>query len=157
MFKLKGDKAEVPDIYLVASIQKVETADGTECWAEDSIPGNYPPPRGNPLYVGCYVDADHAGNLLTRRYHTGVIIFINKSPIIWYSKLQSTVDSSSFGSECIALQIATKMIEVLRYKLRMYGVPIDGPAGVFCDNQSVITNLSILSSVLNKKHNSICY
>ena len=32
MFKLKCDKAEVPDMYLVASIQKVETTDGTECW-----------------------------------------------------------------------------------------------------------------------------
>ena len=30
MFKLKGDKAEVPDMYLGASIQKVETADGTK-------------------------------------------------------------------------------------------------------------------------------
>ena len=31
VFKLKGDKAEVPDMYLGTSIQKVETADGTEC------------------------------------------------------------------------------------------------------------------------------
>ena len=39
----------------------------------------------------------------------------------------------------------------------MFGVPIDGPADVFCDNQPVVTNVSIISSVLNKKHNSICY
>ena len=32
VFKLKGDKSEVPDMYLGASIQKVETADSTECW-----------------------------------------------------------------------------------------------------------------------------
>ena len=32
MFKLKDDKVEVPDMYLVASIQIVETVDGTECW-----------------------------------------------------------------------------------------------------------------------------
>ena len=31
-FKLKGDKTEVPDIYLGASIHRVETADGTDCW-----------------------------------------------------------------------------------------------------------------------------
>ena len=49
------------------------------------------------------------------------------------------------------------MIEGLRYKLRMFGVAIDGPAHVFCDNQSVITNLRIPSYVLNKKHNFICY
>ena len=28
---------------------------------------------------------------------------------------------------------------------------------MFCDNQSVVTNVSIPSSVLNKKHNYICY
>ena len=39
----------------------------------------------------------------------------------------------------------------------MFGVPIDGPADVFCDNQSVVTNLSIHSYVLNKKQNYICY
>ena len=32
VFKLKDDKTEVPDMYLGASIQKVEPADGTECW-----------------------------------------------------------------------------------------------------------------------------
>ena len=36
MFKLKGDKAEVPDMYLSASIQKVEIADSTECWKMSS-------------------------------------------------------------------------------------------------------------------------
>ena len=39
----------------------------------------------------------------------------------------------------------------------MFGVPIDEPADVFCDNQSVVTNVSIPSYVLNKKHNYICY
>ena len=31
VFKLKCEKSEVPDMYLGASIQKVETVDGTEC------------------------------------------------------------------------------------------------------------------------------
>ena len=54
--------------------------------AEETIPGNAPPPRGKPVYVGCYVDANHAENLLTGRSHTGIIIFVNNSPIIWYSE-----------------------------------------------------------------------
>ena len=32
VLKLKGDKSEVHDMYLGASIHKVETVDGTECW-----------------------------------------------------------------------------------------------------------------------------
>ena len=109
------------------------------------------------VYVGCYVDADNAGNMLTRRSHTWIIIFVNNSPIIWYSKRQNIVESSRFGSEFIALRIATEMIEELMYNLRMLGVPIDGPDDVFCDNGSVVTNASIFSYVLNKKNNYICY
>ena len=124
---------------------------------EEEIPGNAPPPRGKPAYVGCYVDTDNAENMITRRSHTGIIIFVNSPSIIWYSKRQNPVESPSFGSEFIALRIATEIIELLRYKLRMFGVPIYGPADVFCDNQSVVTNVSITSSVLNKKHNSIYY
>ena len=32
VFKLKGDKAEVPDMYLGSLMHKVETVYGTECW-----------------------------------------------------------------------------------------------------------------------------
>jgi hypothetical protein len=43
------------------------------------------------------------------------------------------------------------MIEALRYKLRMFGIPIDGPANVFGDNKSVITNATIPTSTLKKR------
>ena len=49
---------------------------------EEAIPGNAPPPRGKPVYVGFYVDTDHAGNFLTMTYHTEIIISVNNSPII---------------------------------------------------------------------------
>ena len=64
---------------------------------------------------------------------------------------------SSFGSEYVALRICTELVEALRYKLRTFGVPIDGPAEVFCNNKSVVTNSSVPTLVLNKRHNAICY
>jgi hypothetical protein len=39
----------------------------------------------------------------------------------------------------------------------MFGVPIEGPANVFCDNRGVVKNVSILESTLMKKHNVINY
>ena len=125
--------------------------------AAEPVPPNMPQPRGNPVKVFSFVDADHAGNLLTRRSHTGILIFLNNSPISWYSKRQNTVQSSTFASELIALRIAVEQIEALRYKLRMFGIPIDGPADIFCDNQSVVKATSSPSSTLSKKHNAICY
>ena len=104
-----------------------------------------------------FVDANHARNRVNRRSHTGILIFLNKAPIIWYSKAQTTVESSTFGSEFVGMRIATDLVEGLRYKLRMLGVPIDGPANVLTDNLAVVQNASIPSSTLKKKHNAICY
>ena len=39
----------------------------------------------------------------------------------------------------------------------MFGVPIDGPANVLVDNDTVVKNSTIPSSSLRKKHNAICY
>ena len=73
------------------------------------------------------------------------------------TKAQATGETSTFGSEFVALCIATELIEALRYKLRMFGIPLDGPANVMCDNKSVVTNSTVPASVLKKKHNAICY
>jgi hypothetical protein len=88
----------------------------------------------------CYVDADHAGYRATRRSQTGVLIFIIRAPILWYSKRQNTVETNTFGSEFVAAEVAVAMIEGLRYKLRMMGIEVDGPTSMFCDNEAVVTN-----------------
>ena len=44
---------------------------------EEAIPGNYPPPRVNPVYIGCYVEDDHAVNVISGQSYTGSIIFVN--------------------------------------------------------------------------------
>jgi hypothetical protein len=123
----------------------------------EAIPPKMPKPRGNPVNTTCFVDANHAGNLVTRRSQTGILIFVMKSPIVWYSKRQNTVETSTFGSEFVAMRQATELIEALRYKLRMFGIPIDGPTRVYGDNGAVISNSSIPTSTLTKKHNAICY
>lgn len=49
------------------------------------------------------------------------------------------------------------MIEGLRYKLRMMGIPVDGATNLFCDNESVVTSTVRPESTLKKKHNAIAY
>ena len=39
----------------------------------------------------------------------------------------------------------------------MFGVPVEGPANVFCDNHGVVKNASIPESTLAKNHNAINY
>jgi hypothetical protein len=124
---------------------------------EEELPPKMPGPLGRPVLISAFVDSDHAGNKVTRRSHTGIIIFVQNAPIIMYSKRQNTVETSSFGSEFVALRICKELLVALRYKLRMFGVPIDGPANVFCDNAGVVKNTTRLESTLQKRHNAINY
>jgi hypothetical protein len=125
--------------------------------AAEAIPPNMPEARGKSVVMTCFVDADHAGCRLTRRSHSGVLIFVNRAPIIWFSKRQATVESSTFGSESVAMRQAIDLIEALRYKLRMMGVPIDGATKIYCDNESVVKTTTRPESTLKKKHNAINY
>ena len=94
---------------------------------------------------------------MTCRSQTVILIFVNKAPIISFSKRQNTVENSTFGSKFTAMNNAVELVEALRYKLRMFGVPIEGQTNVFCDNDSVYNNVSTPESVLKKKHHSIAY
>jgi hypothetical protein len=124
---------------------------------KEAIPGDMPKPRGNYMSTHCFVDANNAGNVVTRRSQTGILLFCNRAPIVWHSKRQNTVEVSTFGSELVAMKNAVELIEALRYKLRMFGIPVDGPTNIYCDNESVVKNCSRPESMLNKKHHSIAY
>ena len=125
--------------------------------ATEELPPKMPEPLGAPVTMTCFVDANHAGDQVTRRSQTGFIIYLNNAPIDWYSKKQTTVESSTFGSEFVAMRIAVERIRALRYKLRMFGIPIDGPTNVLGDNESVVNSASKVDARLHKKHNAICF
>ena len=125
--------------------------------AREDLPTDAPEPLGNPVRMTVFVDSDHAGDLATRRSRTGILIYLNRAPVSWYSKKQTSVETSTFGSEYMALKVGIEMIKGLRYKLRMMGVPLDGHAHIRVDNMSVVHNSTIPESSLKKKSNSIAY
>lgn len=125
--------------------------------AAEEMPPRMPEPKGRQVTTTAFVDASHAANKVTRRSHTGFVLFVNRAPVLWYSKRQNTIESSTFSSEFVAMKTCMEAIVALRYKLRMFGVPTNTPTDVLCDNQSVVNNSSKVDSVLNKKHSSIAY
>ena len=127
--------------------------------AKEEMPHKIPSPRGRGMTMLAYVDASHAANKVTRRSHTGYVVFLNRAPILWYSKRQQTVETSTFSAEFIALKVCLEAIEHLRFKLRWFGIPIPNnePTYVFCDNESVVKNTTRIESTLNKKHSAIAY
>ena len=74
---------------------------------------------------------------------------------MWHSKRQNTVEASTFGFEFQAIKYAVELMESLRYRLRMFGVPIEGPTNVFCDYEAVYKNTSLPILTLKKKSHSI--
>ena len=50
---------------------------------------------------------------------------------------------------------AVELVTALIYKLRISGVPINGPTDMFCNNEDVYKKLSTLQSVLHEKHHSV--
>jgi hypothetical protein len=55
------------------------------------------------------------------------------------------------------VKTATEMVTSLRYKLRMFGVPLEGPTDMYCDNQAVVLNCMTPESQLKKQHHSVAY
>jgi hypothetical protein len=59
-FKFKNDEVKPPDTYLT----------------HEELPSDAPEPRGRPVQISCFVDADHAANRQTRKTDSGVAVEI---------------------------------------------------------------------------------
>jgi hypothetical protein len=125
--------------------------------SSEELPSNMPVPLGKAVRTTTFEDANLMHDLTTGRSVTGILHLINQTPIAWFSKRQGSVETATYGSEFVAARIATEQIMDLRYTLRMFGVPLDGKAYMFGDNQSVITSSTIPHSSLNKRHNALAY
>ena len=125
--------------------------------ASKDVPSNASKPLGNEFVIPAYVDTDHVGDRVTRRSRTGFLVYLNSSPIQWFTKKQTSVESSSFGSEFVTMKHCCEFLRGLRYKLRMMGIPVNNPCFIYGYNQSMLWNTTVPESTLKKKSNSIAY
>ncbi len=127
------------------------------CPASEEIPDDAPEPKGKPVVTTTFADANLMHDLLTGRSCTGVLHMVNKTPIDWFSKKQSVVETAVYGSEFVAARIAVEQVMDLRYTLRMLGFPVQGNSWLFCDNMSVVVSSTIPKSTIKKRHNALAY
>ena len=123
----------------------------------EEIPANVLEPRGFRFKIRAYVDSDHAGDSVTQRSRTGFLVYLNSAPIYWTSKKQTSIETSSFGSEFIAMKVCCEYLRGLRYKLRMMGIPCEFPSYIYGDNQLILANSTMPFSQLKKKSSPIAY
>ena len=60
------------------------------------MPHKIPRPRGRSVVTSAFVDASHIENKVTRRSHSGYVLFINRGPVQWIIKTQKNI-----RNECI--------------------------------------------------------
>ena len=54
--------------------------------SKEAIPDDMPKQRVKIMTTHCFVDANHAADKVTRRSQTGILIFCNGAPILWFRK-----------------------------------------------------------------------
>ena len=116
-----------------------------------------PPPKGKTVITTTYVDANLYHDQATGQAVTGVLHYLNQTPINWYSKKQATVETATYGSEFSAARTAIQQITALRIDLQYLGVPLHDSSMLFGDNESVVTSATIPHSQLGKRHVALSY
>ena len=125
--------------------------------AKEELPKDAPKPLGKRVQFTSYVDANLFHDLITGRSVTGILHLANKTLIDQFSKLQSTVETATFGSEYVAARTCTEQIIDLRNTFRYLGVPVETATMMFGDNETVVNTASVPHSKLHKRHNALAY
>ncbi|KAI2489419.1 Reverse transcriptase (RNA-dependent DNA polymerase) [Fragilaria crotonensis] len=125
--------------------------------AHEDIASDFPKPYGRELETAVFFDADHAHDHVTRRSITGLIVFVGSTPILWHSKRQGCIATSTYCAEFISMRSGVEEAISIRYMLRCLGIPVTKPTDLFGDNFGVIQSAEIPEGELKKKHIAISY
>jgi hypothetical protein len=110
--------------------------------AKEDIPRDAPEPLGKPVVTTSYVDANLLHDLVTGRSITGILHFLNGTPINWYSKKMATVETATYGAEFVvsARTCVEQLVDLRKNTLRYLGVPLREKSCIFGDNESVVNS-----------------
>ena len=92
-----------------------------------------------PVLEG-HVDADYAGDIDSRHSTSGYVLSVFGSAVVWGSKKQHSVATSTVEAEFMAASVAIKEINWLRGFMEEIGTP-PWSVKLYCDNQGCIANL----------------
>ena len=100
---------------------------------KEELPQNIPKAIHSSMALRVDFDSDNAGDQITRRSRTGFAVFFDKAPIYWFSKNQTSCETSNFGSEFMEIKQATEYVLGFHYNMFMTGIPVDGPLFIYGD------------------------
>ena len=74
------------------------------------LPDDMPKPLGKTVVTTTTMHANLNHCLATGKSLSGCLHFVNKAPVVWYTKKQTTVETATYGSEFIAAKTETEQI-----------------------------------------------
>jgi len=149
-------RTEEPDLSDVP-VMEFDWAKSVYGDVKEILPHDAPEPLGKHVVSVHYVDANLMHCMATGKSVTGILHFLNKTPIDWYSKKQATVETATYGSEFVAARTCVEQIIDIRNTLRYLGVPIRDQAFMFGDNQSVVNSATTVHAKLHKRHTMLSF
>jgi len=87
----------------------------------EEISPNLPVPKGKPVHLTTFVDANLMHDLTTGRSATGILHFLNQTPIDWFCKRQNTVETATYGSEYNVAHSGTDQVIDLCQVIVLFG------------------------------------
>ena len=123
--------------------------------AKEIIPEDAPPPLGKYVTTTHYVDANLYHDMLTGKAVTAILHLFNQTPVDWFTKKQSTVETATYSAEFVAARTCVEQIIDLRNTLRYLGVPIRDRSYMFGDNESVVNSSNNPHGKLHKRHTAL--
>ncbi len=87
----------------------------------------------------------------------GILHFMNKMPIDWYSKKWATMETATYGSKFIAACTCIDQVLDLRLTLHYLSVPIHDVSYIFGDNKSIVQSATQPHAKHHKWHNALSF
>jgi hypothetical protein len=106
--------------------------------------------------IVAYCDADYASDVDTRRSHTGWVFLVYGCAVVWQSKCQPTVATSTVEAEYQATASATREALWMRYLLSEFGIQCT-PLDIMCDSQGAIQSMNNPKNTSRVKHIDIAH
>ena len=83
----------------------------------EEIGNQFPESILDELYIHVFVDARHGHDKVTGISITGLLSVVGSTPTLWLSKLQTVVQTSTFGAKFKSLKNNIEEYVMIRYHL----------------------------------------
>ena len=86
-----------------------------------------PEPQVKEIDICMFVNSDYTGDNVSSRSSSGFLIYMNTALVQWFSKKQSTEETSFFGAKFFAMKQCIDSLRSLSYQLTMKCIPTSSP------------------------------